>query len=314
MVEALLQELPQRRLEGLRLVPRHAVPLLRLAPVVIVHRVHVVVLVVPTEGAEHHAEVQPRHVHAVDVRLNVPQHAAVGARHVVRVPVGLRVVLVLAEVRPGLRRRRLPRARKAAPEFLRVEVIAVLHRHFFRARLHDAPVVLLQGGVAEGPALPSICRVRAVVLRLPGITKLPGLPLVLHRAPGLVVEARALLQPMDVLDARAEGALRRQVDAAGRRPSGRRNDLADAVALRLRPDALDVRKAPHAPLLNARPEHCRFRHGHLRDALCFHHRVRERLLQHALLLVVHNFEPARLHAAPLRPHDRLRDLITSRRT
>jgi len=86
--------------------PRATVPLLRAASVVVVYRVEVVVLVVPAEGAEEAAHVEPGDVDAVEGDFDMAEDGAGGLGDVVEVPPALFVELnekiKLWELRNGI--------------------------------------------------------------------------------------------------------------------------------------------------------------------------------------------------------------------
>lgn len=64
--EGLLKEVPCRAW--------HPIPLLGTAPVMVVDGIEHVILDVPAEAGEHHANVHPRHDHPRNVLLYVTQH------------------------------------------------------------------------------------------------------------------------------------------------------------------------------------------------------------------------------------------------
>mmetsp|Transcript_8531 Transcript_8531/g.32117 ORF Transcript_8531/g.32117 Transcript_8531/m.32117 type:complete len:469 (+) Transcript_8531:839-2245(+) len=283
LVEALLQEPPHRVLELVRILPRHAVPLLWLSEMVIIHRVHVVVFVVPTEAAEEHAEVEPGHIDAVDVGADMAQHTSGVPGEVVDVPRAFLVVLDALEVDVRvhfLRVDMLRGPRKAAPVLLRVQVIPIFHLDSLRARLHDSPVVLLEGLIVQrSPG--------RVLLVDPTLPEASGELLILRRIARAPIEAAALLETVDVLDAGPKWLRRATVHAARRIPAGRWHDFAYAIFFRFLADALDVLDGPSLELLQRGTKDRRGRDAvQLRLALALHKRVLQRLLQHARLLPI----------------------------
>ena len=66
-------------------------------PVEVVDGVGPVVLDVPGEGSEAHADVAPRHLHAADVHADVLQHRGAQHRQVVEIPPAPDVLVVSRE-------------------------------------------------------------------------------------------------------------------------------------------------------------------------------------------------------------------------
>ena len=128
-VEQLRGRAPHRLLEFVRVRAGHTVPGLGLAPVLIVDRVGIVILVVPAEGREHHADVDPRHRHAADLRLDVPQQRVAPDRQVVEVPPAPRVRV----------QRLLLHRRERVSMRGRVHVGTVLDVHQLMRAVHQAP-------------------------------------------------------------------------------------------------------------------------------------------------------------------------------
>eukprot|EP00966_Prymnesium_polylepis_P057978 1342812-Prymnesium_polylepis.1 len=160
----ILHELRQRvdhdALERVRLGARHAVPRLGRAPVHVVDRVGVVILDVPAEGREEHADVQPRHNHPAHLLRAVRQHALVEPAQVVQVPAGCRIpahqrrllsVHSLGLLRPlGVERRRAAAGcagqREARAKLERVEVAAIEHLQRLVGRADNVPELPLHLG------------------------------------------------------------------------------------------------------------------------------------------------------------------------
>jgi hypothetical protein len=63
----------------------------------VVDAVEVIVLIVPAEGREEHAHIEPRHVHPRDAGLEVLEQGAVHARKQVQVPAAAAVVAAVVE-------------------------------------------------------------------------------------------------------------------------------------------------------------------------------------------------------------------------
>ena len=128
---AVAHDVLQSLFKDLGLGARGPVPLLRGARVVVVDTIKIVVLVVPGEGAEEHAQVEPGRGHAAQGLRVVAQDTSGPARDVVQVPAAAPVVL-LREGRDLVQKRHgqifLGRApREAAPVGRGVDVVAVVH-------------------------------------------------------------------------------------------------------------------------------------------------------------------------------------------
>jgi hypothetical protein len=230
-------------LELLRAVPRHAVPLLGGPEVQVADRVEVVVLVVPAEGGKQHADVQPRHVDAVDRRAQVLQQRALGGGDVVQIPARGGVEF-LVEDRFRFHFRLLFHGdgrlavilQKTAAIVHRVQIVAIVDGDLAVVGLDDVPVVaserLLAGrlGTAGG----------TVVLLAPAAVEGVRHDLVLRdgvlRA---IVEALSLLQRVDLLALGGEPGRVVHGHLAGRLPLRRGDNLADTVWDHLIPDSVD---------------------------------------------------------------------------
>ena len=126
-----------RLLEQFGLLAGYAVPVLALSPVQKVDAIAPVVLVVPTERAEAHADVEPGHDHAADVGVDVLEDAALQDGQIVQIP---RMVDVL-EI--GGQQLGIFSGRKAGAEVVRVQIGAVLDGHRVLHGRDQTPELLL---------------------------------------------------------------------------------------------------------------------------------------------------------------------------
>mmetsp|Transcript_14545 Transcript_14545/g.36426 ORF Transcript_14545/g.36426 Transcript_14545/m.36426 type:complete len:422 (+) Transcript_14545:560-1825(+) len=123
-LESLRDVLGQRLLESARLVGGNSVPRLGRTGVAVIDREQRVILDVEAECCEHHAEIKPRRVEALELLLDVLQHA-------------LRVVWQLPQIPRVLR---LPETRSL---HIHVKVVSILHHHMALVRLGEPPVHVL---------------------------------------------------------------------------------------------------------------------------------------------------------------------------
>ena len=241
---------PQRRLKRLRARARNPVPRLGRAAVVVVHAAQVVVLHVPAEGAEEHAEVEPGAGQTGDVRADDAEEVRGVRDELVEIPgvvgggggggpsrggprnAAAIIRVVLARTPP----------RETGAVDVRVEVAAVLHLHRLDVRLRDAPELLLRrqlrrrGRVRGGGEAGRGCRRRGALLGV-----LEALVLSRRRL-ALELEDARLDARVGLAPTRREGVGHRLVRLAGVPPAILEVDAlleaVDGLELRLERDAV----------------------------------------------------------------------------